>query len=81
MMGKLIYPSHTRPDITYVVSVVGQFMHARLKSHLQVVYKIVKYLKANLSKGLMFQRKGEAYTVDRRLTTRYYASLGGDLIT
>ncbi|VVA40347.1 PREDICTED: Retrovirus-related Pol poly from, partial [Prunus dulcis] len=25
---KLIYLSHTRPDITYAVSVVSQFMHS-----------------------------------------------------
>lgn len=27
MVGKLIYLSHTRPDIAYAVSVASQFMH------------------------------------------------------
>ena len=37
--------SHTRLDIAYVVSVVSQFMHASLKPHLDVVYRIVRHLK------------------------------------
>jgi len=27
LVGKLIYPSHTRPDIAYAVGVISQFMH------------------------------------------------------
>ena len=65
-MGKLIFQFHTRPDFTHDLSVVSQFMHASLKSHLKVVYKIVRYLKVTSGKGVMFQRKGvlrlEAYT-------------------
>ena len=64
IVGKLIYLSHTRPDIAYVVSVVSQFMHATLKPDLEVVYRIVEYLKGR--KGILFQKSGEfkleAYT-------------------
>lgn len=31
LVGKLIYISHTRPDIAYAISVVSQFMHSPKK--------------------------------------------------
>ena len=31
LVGRLIYLSHTRPDISYAVSVVSQFMHSPSK--------------------------------------------------
>ena len=42
LVGKLIYLSHTRPDIAYVVSVVSQFMHDPRERHLQAVDKIIQ---------------------------------------
>lgn len=41
LVGKLIYLSHTRPDIAYAVSVVSQFMHNPKESHLRAVYQIL----------------------------------------
>ncbi|KAL5576404.1 hypothetical protein UlMin_018103 [Ulmus minor] len=38
LVGKLIYLSHTRPDIAYVVSVVSQFMQSPKEIHLQAVH-------------------------------------------
>ena len=45
MLGKLIYLSHTRPNIANIASVVSQFMHSLLKSHIEAMYRIVRYLK------------------------------------
>jgi len=39
--------THTIPYISYVVSVVRQFMHDPRKRHIQVVDKILKYLKSS----------------------------------
>ena len=65
-MGKLIYLSHTRPDIAYVISMVIQFMHAPLKPHLEVVYRILRYQKTAPGKGVLFKKgkelRLEAYT-------------------
>ena len=53
-MGKLIYLTHTRPDISYAVSVVSQFMHNPTNHHMSVVNCILTYLKSSPSKGILF---------------------------
>nr|GFC92644.1 putative reverse transcriptase, RNA-dependent DNA polymerase [Tanacetum cinerariifolium] len=39
--GKLIYLSHTRPDITHVVGVVSRFMHQPQVAHMNAALRIV----------------------------------------
>ena len=56
LVGKLIYLSHTRPDIAYVMSIISQFMHLSTKRHLETAYHILKYLKGTLRKGLPFKK-------------------------
>ena len=41
LVGRLIYLSHTRPDIAFAVSVVRQFMHDPKSSHMDAVYRIL----------------------------------------
>ncbi|CAL9019273.1 unnamed protein product [Prunus brigantina] len=43
LVGKLTYLTITRPDITYAVSLVSQFMHAPRTSHLTAVNRILRY--------------------------------------
>ncbi|KAL0556093.1 hypothetical protein IC582_004601 [Cucumis melo] len=50
-VGKLIYLFHTRPDISFAVSVVNQFMQAPYEKHMEVVNRILRYLKNTPSKG------------------------------
>jgi hypothetical protein len=40
LVGRLIYLCHTRPDISYAVSVVSRYMHDPRSGHLDVVYRI-----------------------------------------
>ena len=56
MVKRLIYLSHTRPDIAYVVSVVSQFMHSLSKKHMDAVYRVLRYLKSSPGKDLFFGR-------------------------
>ena len=56
LVGKLIYLSHTRPDIAYAVSLVSQFMHCSSEDHMSVVVRILWYLKSSPGRGLMFTK-------------------------
>lgn len=66
LVRKLIYLALTRPNITFAVSVVSQFMHAPRTSHLEVTFCILRYLKSAPEKGLLFSDNGfvrvEVYT-------------------
>ena len=62
-MGKLIYLSHTWPDIAYAVSVVSQFMHCPSEDHMDAVMRILRYLKSSPGKGLMFSKNGHLNVV------------------
>ncbi|KAL3721934.1 hypothetical protein ACJRO7_034306 [Eucalyptus globulus] len=45
LVGKLIYLTMTKPDISYVVQNLSQFMHKPKESHMNAALKVVKYLK------------------------------------
>ncbi|GJT77345.1 putative reverse transcriptase domain-containing protein [Tanacetum coccineum] len=52
LMGKLIYLTNTRPDISYDVHCLSQFMHSHSKSHLKTAFKILRYLKGSPGLGI-----------------------------
>ncbi|KAI5347547.1 hypothetical protein L3X38_000434 [Prunus dulcis] len=56
LVGKLIFLAHTRPNITYAVSVVSQFMHSPSEDHVGAVTRILRYLKVTPGKGLIFYK-------------------------
>lgn len=53
MIGGKTYLSHSRHDIAYAAGVVSQFMHLPGKLHSNAIYKILRYLKSKLCKGLL----------------------------
>ncbi|KAM2136099.1 hypothetical protein ACFX1R_005897 [Malus domestica] len=93
LVGRLIYLSHTRPDIAYAVSVVSQFMHSPSEAHMDLITHILRYLKMAHGRVLVFSNNGhlnvKGYTdadwvgsiTDRRSTSGYFTFVGGSLVT
>jgi hypothetical protein len=93
IVGKLIYLTIFRPDISYVVNYVSQFMWKPLKGHMELVNQLLRYLKASPGIGLLMKNNGRidivAYTdinwagnpIDRKFTTGFCMFVGGNLVT
>nr|CAN77272.1 hypothetical protein VITISV_018551 [Vitis vinifera] len=56
LVGRLIYLSHTRPNIGFFISVVSQFMNNPTKEHMEAVNRILRYLKMTSGKGLLYKK-------------------------
>ena len=93
LVGKLIYLSHTRPDIGFPVSAVSQFMNKPTEEHMNAVHRILRYLKMTPGKVLYFKkgyhRGVEIYSdanwassiMDSRSTLGYCSFVWGNLVT
>ncbi|KAL4368535.1 hypothetical protein GQ457_05G020500 [Hibiscus cannabinus] len=93
LIGRLLYLTHTRHDVTYVVHLLSQFVAAPRKPHLMVVYHLLSYIKNAPGLGLFFPSSSNLQLsafVDsdysscpdsRRLTTGYYTYLSNCLIS
>ncbi|XP_062088456.1 uncharacterized mitochondrial protein AtMg00810-like [Humulus lupulus] len=93
LVGALQYATITRPEITYAVNRVSQFMQNPLQSHFKVVKKILRYLKGTLDYGLHLSRCSQLPLTgfcdmdwasdpdDRRSTTGFCIFLGANLVS
>jgi hypothetical protein len=74
MIGKLIFLTHTRYDISYAVNLVSRYMTHPQEAHLKAVKCILRYIKGTLDFGLFYPQSAN-------LTFCGYsdADWGGDL--
>ncbi len=54
LVGRLIYLTHTRPDIAFFVGLISRFMHAPTKHHLGAAKRILKYVAATRDFGIWY---------------------------
>ncbi|XP_070005972.1 uncharacterized mitochondrial protein AtMg00810-like [Nicotiana sylvestris] len=53
LIGKLLYLTIIRPDISYVVQSLSHFMHAPKESHYEATLHVVRYIKKQPGLGLL----------------------------
>ncbi|KAM0027867.1 putative RNA-directed DNA polymerase [Helianthus debilis subsp. tardiflorus] len=93
LVGALQYLTITRPDLSYAVNQVSQFLHAPTLDHFQAVKRILRYVKGTLSFGLTYSRPHTSSILGysdadwarcletRRSTYGYSIFLGGNLVS
>jgi hypothetical protein len=93
IVGSLIYMTITRPDLSYVVGVVSQFMQTPRKPHLDTMRRILWYITHTLQCGIFYEAKSQlqvhGYTdvdwagnvSDRRLTSGFMFSFRSGAIS
>ncbi|GJZ46009.1 putative RNA-directed DNA polymerase [Tanacetum coccineum] len=93
LVGKLIYLTMTRPDISYAVHKLSQAMHGPLNSDLKLAFRVLRYLKGAPGKGV-FYKKSDNFalsafvdsdwakcTATRRSVTGFAVFLGSSLVS
>ncbi len=93
IVGSLIYMTITRPDLSYAVGVVSQFMQTPRKPHLDVVRHILRYIKHTLHCGIFYESKSQLQihgymdadwagnVSDRRSTSGFFFSFGSGAVS
>jgi len=93
IVHSLIYMTITRPNLSYAVGMVSQFMQTPRKPHLDAVRRILRYVKHTLQCGIFYETKSQlqvhGYTdanwasnvSDRRSTNDFMFSFGSGAVS
>lgn len=53
LVGRLVYLTHTKPEISYAVNMLAQFMQKPLSDHWDAALRLVRYLKGCPGQGIL----------------------------
>lgn len=56
LVGRLIYLCFTRPELSYSVHILSQFMHEPQTDHWEAALRVVRFLKGNPGQGIFFSK-------------------------
>lgn len=60
LVGKLIYLTISRPDISFTVHALSKFMHKPTAPHYQAALRVLRYLKGSPHQGVLFASNSTA---------------------
>eukprot|EP00253_Pinus_taeda_P025309 PITA_25309 len=93
LVGKLLYLTHTRLDLSFVVCLVARFMQTPRESHWKAAKRILRYVCATVQFGIHYSAEASPLLVgftdsdwagdtdDRKSTAGYVFTLGSGPIT
>lgn len=93
LVGRLIYLSNTRPDLSYAIHILSQFMHKPRSAHWEAALRVLHYLKGTIGHGILLRADTDLTVtawcdadwagcpVTRRSLTGWFIQLGGSSIS
>lgn len=93
LAGRLVYLSHTRPELCYPIHILSQFMQSPREAHWDAAIRVVCYLKGGPGQGVLLRADSDlslsvycdadygACPITRRSLSAYIVFLGGSPVS